>query len=358
MSLMTWMRSVKRMRIAAWLLALSLAGLSACQEDTDPPGNTLSPFVFEDSLSGYGFFIGEMKDLQPASDVHPYELSTPLFSDYTIKDRFFRMPAGTSMAYRSSGVVDFPAGTIIIKNFSSLDGSGNEKRLETRLLVLDPYDNKWKVMAYLWNDAQTEAVRHIVGKNMTIEVKDEDGTPLTVNYKMPNTNDCKGCHTNNALVTPIGPKIRALNYTPSFSSQNQLQDWSAKGLLTGLPSSGIPILPEWDDPSNFDLNGRARAYMDMNCAHCHSEGGPASYTGYWLDYDQTDSVKLGVRKVPVAAGPGSGSLKYDVYPGHADSSITIYRMNSTVTGIAMPEIGRSVIHEKGVELIRAWIESL
>jgi uncharacterized repeat protein (TIGR03806 family) len=268
------------------------------------------------------------------------------------------LPAGTSIGYRSSGTVDFPAGTIIIKNFSSFDGSGNEKRIETRLLVLDPYDNEWKVMTYLWNDAQTDAVKYIIGKKLSIQVKDEDGILITTNYKVPNTNDCKGCHTHNAVITPIGPKIRALNFTPSFLSVNQLQDWANKGYLTGLPGSGVPQLPVWDDAVNFTLNERARAYLDMNCAHCHSEGGPASYTGYWLDYSVTDSTKLGIRKIPIAAGPGSGTLTYDVYPGHADSSIVIYRMNSTAAGIAMPEIARSVVHEKGVQLIREWIDSL
>jgi uncharacterized repeat protein (TIGR03806 family) len=345
------------MRVAILMVSGFIFAMS-CKKDPDDPGTVLSPFVFEDSLSSYDFFTGDMKDLQPAADVFPYELSTPLFSDHTIKHRFIKLPAGKSMAYRSSGIVDFPAGTIIIKNFSSLNLSGGEKRIETRLLVLDPYDNKWKVMVYLWNDAETEAVKHITGKNLSIRVEDELGVPMTTNYKVPNTNDCKGCHINNSVVIPIGPKIRSLNFTPSFSSVNQLQDWATKGLLTGLPASGVPKLPVWDDELNFTLNERSRAYLDMNCAHCHMNGGAASYTGYWLDYDVTDSSKLGIRKAPVAAGPGSGTLNFDVVPGHADSSIVIFRMNSTTPAIAMPELARSVIHEKGVQLIREWIDSL
>ena len=32
-------------------------------------------------------------------------------------------------------------------------------------------------------------------------------------------------------------------------------------------------------------------------------------------------------------------------------------MNSDVPDIMMPELGRSIIHKEGVELIRKWIES-
>jgi len=335
---------------------LLLATAISCSDEGNPPG--AGPYVFKDNLSEYGFFSGALKNLTPADKVIPYELSTPLFSDHTAKHRFIVLPDGESISYKATGILDFPAGTVIIKNFSSEAPSGGEKRLETRLLVLDPYDNEWKVMVYLWNDGQTEAVKHITGKTMAITVKDEDGTSINTNYKVPNTNDCKGCHTNASVITPIGPKIRSLNFTPSFSSNNQLQDWVATGMLTGLPASGVPELPVWDDEVNFSLNERARAYLDMNCAHCHTNGGSASYTGYWLDYNETDSTKLGVRKIPIAAGPGSGTLKYDVVPGKADSSIIIFRMNSTSTGIAMPEIARSVVHVKGVELIREWINSL
>ena len=342
--------------IPVCILLLATA-ISCSEEDGDNTPGT-GPFAFKDKLSEYGFFTGTLKDLAPADGVVPYELSTPLFSDHTVKHRFIVLPEGETIGYKASGIVDFPAGTIIIKNFSSEDLSGGEKRLETRLLVLDPYDNEWKVMVYLWNDGQTEAVKHITGKSMAITVKDEDGISINTNYKVPNTNDCKSCHTNAAVITPIGPKIRSLNFTPSFSSNNQLQDWVSMGMLTGLPASGVPELPKWDDEVNFTLNERARAYLDMNCAHCHTNGGSASYTGYWLDYNQTDSTKLGVRKIPIAAGPGSGTLKYDVVPGKADSSIAIFRMSSTAPGIAMPELARSVVHEKGVELIRAWINSL
>jgi uncharacterized repeat protein (TIGR03806 family) len=349
---------LKQARNCLLLLPTVVILIASCSKGGEEPEPEPGPIEFKETLSSYKFFDGDIKDLQPAEGVFQYELSTPLFSDHTIKDRFIVLPKGKAMGYQQDGIVDFPAGTIIIKTFSSLYPDGNERRLETRLLILDPYDSKWKVMNYLWNDGQTEAVKHLRGANLAITVKDESGTLMNVNYKVPNTNDCKSCHNNNSNILPIGPTIRSLNFTPSFSSKNQLSDWSSKGVLTGLPSSGVPKLPDWNDHVNYTLDQRARAYLDINCAHCHREGGAAGYTGYWVDYDITDSFKLGIYKSPIAAGPGSRPFSYDVVPGKPDSSIVIYRMNSTVPAIAMPETARSIVHEKGVELIREWISSL
>lgn len=340
----------------AGLLLLLVSFFIRCSDDTvneDP----LTPFVFKETLSEYGFFTGALKDLTPAVNVVPYELSTPLFSDYTLKDRFIYLPENTEMIYKATGVVDFPKGTIIIKNFSSLDENDDLLRLETRLLVLDPFDDEWKVMVYLWNEEQTEATKHITGKNISINVKNDSGISLTTNYRVPNTNDCKRCHVKNSILTPIGPKIRALNFIPEGQTENQLEKWNEDGWISGLPGSGLPVLPNWMDDANFSLDERARAYLDMNCAHCHIQGGDAFNTGMFLEYEQTDSTKLGFFKIPVSAGPGSGSLTYDILPGDADESIIHYRMNSTQTGVSMPELARSMIHEEGVALIREWINS-
>ena len=60
-------------------------------------------------------------------------------------------------------------------------------------------------------------------------------------------------------------------------------------------------------------------------------------------------------KTPVAAGRGSGKFKYDIVPGHPEESILIYRYESTDPGIMMPELGRTMVHEEGLELIKEWV---
>ena len=60
----------------------------------------------------------------------------------------------------------------------------------------------------------------------------------------------------------------------------------------------------------------------------------------------------------MAAGRGSGDLKVSVDPGHPDRSILLYRMASTEPGVMMPELGRTLVHEEGLTLIRAWIDGM
>ena len=45
-------------------------------------------FQFKDKLSDYGFFTGALKDLHPAQGIFHYQLATPLFTDFAVKDRF------------------------------------------------------------------------------------------------------------------------------------------------------------------------------------------------------------------------------------------------------------------------------
>ena len=51
-------------------------------------------------------------------------------------------------------------------------------------------------------------------------------------------------------------------------------------------------------------------------------------------------------------------MKYDIVPGEPDKSILVYRFNSIDPGIMMPELGRTMIHKEGLELIKSWIEDI
>ncbi|NML22416.1 hypothetical protein HHL16_16145 [Pseudoflavitalea sp. G-6-1-2] len=316
-------------------------------------------FVFLEQLADYGFFSGELKSLNPIAAVRHYEIVTPLFSDYTVKDRFIVLPAGKQIRYVAKGILDFPDSTIIIKNFAYRNKAGEKVMIETRLLVKDPLDHRWKVMDYLWNKEQTAAKKHITGAVLPIALVDEAGNEVHTSYQVPNVNDCKRCHNNNNQLEPIGPKARNLNYVVHGQQNNQLAEWAAAGALAGFPNSdSVDVLPDWKDAKRFTLDQRARAYLDVNCAHCHSAGGDASNTGLFLEYEQKDRFHVGIMKEPVSAGGGAGGLNYDIIPGDPEHSIFVYRMNSVAPNIAMPELARSVIHKEGVALITQWIREL
>lgn len=106
------------------------------------------------------------------------------------------------------------------------------------------------------------------------------------------------------------------------------------------------------------LDGRARSYLAGNCAFCHNPKGEARTTGLFLTFAETDPARLGRCKSPVAAGAATGDLRFDVVPGQPDASILLARTIATEPSIAMPEIGRSVVHTEGVQLVRAWIAGM
>src|SRR5688572_24808964 len=75
--------------------------------------------VFErkQKLSEYNYFTGPLAGLKPVEGVVPYELNTALFSNYAEKLRFVKLPPGTKAAFVPEGALDFPKGTVFIKNF-------------------------------------------------------------------------------------------------------------------------------------------------------------------------------------------------------------------------------------------------
>ncbi|MDN5200791.1 SO2930 family diheme c-type cytochrome [Fulvivirgaceae bacterium BMA10] len=318
---------------------------------------------FKLKLSDYDFFEGNMANMNPRNGIVPYDLNTPLFSDYAEKLRFIKLPAGTSTDYQEKDVFEFPVGTILIKTFYYYKDFRNKAKgrqlMETRLLIHE--DQGWTALPYIWNDEQTEAYLEVAGGNKNIAWINDKGKKKKLNYSIPNVNQCKGCHVRDQKIKPIGPTVRQLNgdFNYGKGDQNQLSHLAKIGWLRGLPDlAAVPKTAVWDDPSTGDLNQRARAWLDINCAHCHSERAPANTSGLLLNIEQEDPVALGILKTPVAAGRGSGGRKYDIVPGSPNESIFIYRLESKDPGIMMPELGRKMVHEEGVALIRDWIRSL
>lgn len=316
------------------------------------------------TLSSYRLFTGPLKELQPAERVIPYSLPTPLFSDYAQKLRFVYIPPGQQVLYHDKEVFEFPVGTILIKTFYYLNDFRNanseRKIIETRLLIHE--QEGWKAYPYIWNDEQTEAYLDMAGDTKPIQWTHTDGKKMKINYSIPNANQCKSCHESYGKITPIGPTARQLNSVFSYRGQpkNQLKYWAELGILKDLPKdkSTIPSIAVWNDAVHYSVNDRARAYLDINCAHCHRPGGQASTSGLNLSIYETQPNLLGIYKAPVAAGKGSGKMKYSIEPGNPDMSILLYRMTSTDPGIMMPEMGRQLTDKEGVALIREWISQM
>ena len=368
-------------RVLAGLFALALA---ACARAPAPV------HFFEqgmpESLADWNVVYVDDGKLRLNDRVLPYDLATPLFTDYAHKLRTVWMPAGTSARYQPEESFDFPVGTILSKTFyyplpGGGRGDGNTvlrsadpgpdlaggglaldkvRLVETRLLVRRK--DGWIALPYVWNAEQTEARLMRGGELVELTLVDAAGKREQADYAVPDQNQCAGCHgtdLKSKAVFPIGPKARHLDRDFAYAggSANQLAHWRQLGYLGGVPATGVSADVAWND-LQAPLDARARAYLDINCGHCHSQKGAARTSGMWLDASTRDLLRLGRCKLPIAAGKGTGDRTWGIEPGKPDQSIMPYRMASTDPSVMMPELGRSVVHEEGVALIRDWIAKM
>jgi hypothetical protein len=118
---------MKNLYFRAVFILVSLVFFSCSEDDGDNEyviPDPESPVVVDLSqvpypkLSDYNFFEGDMKLLQPALGVLPYQPSSSLFSDYAHKKRFVWMPKDTKAVFNGDDkVLELPVGAVLIKSF-------------------------------------------------------------------------------------------------------------------------------------------------------------------------------------------------------------------------------------------------
>lgn len=361
---------MKGRKLVVPLIGAVVAGFVACRKDLPVPPADLSgqgsgsPVVFNldampyPKLSDYHLFAEPMAAMQPVEGVLPYEPITAAFGDYSNKFRFAWMPAGRKASYVADyKPLDFPEGTILVKSpyyEKVLPGMGR-RMLDTRLLIRK--NGAWLFAEYVWNEEQTEAVLNLSGVNLPLTWVDDAGQAHDEIYRIPSAGECMACHNNHDITVPIGPKPQNLNSTFTYADgpMNQLAKWAAQGYLASGYPAHIETVARWDDPGET-MDRRVRAYLDMNCAHCHSDGGFCGYRPMRFSWhDSTDPAMLGVC-VP-ADDPFAG-INYIVKAGNAERSMLFHRISSTEEGVRMPLLERTVLDEEAVQLIGDWINAM
>ena len=352
-------------RIKSFLskLLLCLAVVSYSCSDEAYVAVEYSPVIYNinempyENLSQYNFFQGELKNLDPVYGVIPYELISSLFTDYSIKNRFLWMPDGVSAEYiSSSSVFDFPVGTILIKNFSYDDVLPEmiSKNIETRLMIKK--ESGWIFADYIWNEDQTEASFSLDGSVVDISWL-QNGEERSISYRIPSASECLTCHKISDGAIPNGVKPRNINKTLDYrtNSMNQLDKWIEMGYLSSYPA-GLEAVANWKDLSE-PLERRVRSYIDINCAHCHSDNTHCEYRPIRLSYEATeDLANMGVCLTPdTDLGNGTDLI---INPGNIDRSVLHFRMTSNEEQYRMPLIGRSIVHDEAIAMIEEWINSL
>jgi mono/diheme cytochrome c family protein len=241
-----------------------------------------APVALFPKFSDYGMF----------KDATPYEVATPLFSDYAEKERKIFVPFGKKVVFDREGIGSFPEGTVLFKTFIL-----GRLKMETRVLLKTAVG--WEAGTYVWDDAQSEAYLRMDGDKKKVSWTDEEGRLRSQTYYVPRGKDCGSCHGGDAGLRPIGYTSREL--------------------------------PGWNDVS-ISLEKRVRAYMDMNCAHCHNPEGMCKKSELRLGFE------LSLEQ--------SGILKFK-------KQIVRFMQNGR-----MPLLGTHMVDREGVELVAEYIATL
>ncbi len=326
-----------------YIIGLILLTISACRKnDGDvevdiPDFNFPQTISFETSLSAYGIFDETPSDLLPSEDFELLELSSALFTDYAHKQRLVKIPEGTSITKSSDGSLDFPDGTILTKTFfyfnDERDTSLGKRIIETRLEIKE--SGTWNIATYLWNETQTDATLKLDGQDTPVTWINAQGNNRSTLYHVPTQNECMTCHQSNSTMSPIGPTLLNLNRTVNRDSSelNQLTHLQTIGLLEQFSIADIPQMVDYND-LNASLSERGRAYLAINCAHCHN---PSAWnTPAEKDFDFRHEIPFDL------TGIQNGKDK----------------ISRNIINQEMPFIGTTMMDEEGVALLVEYLNSL
>lgn len=256
------------------------------------------------------------------------------------KQRLIKLPHGKKMEVKGSGLPNFPDGTIIAKTFYYLYDETNLEKgkriIETRILIKG--GGVWNVGTYLWNETQTDAKFITEGYSTEVDWVDLKGETHHINYQVPDHTACTTCHQKDGVILPIGPKVRLLNTSvkeENGSSNNQLDIMMDIGLFHAFGLDTISSTPNYFNETE-SISKRGRAYLDINCAHCHSQGGSASNYAFWLDFNFDYETPFNQSNI--------SEVKTSIF-------------NQMHSG-KMPLIGTTMIDKEGLDLIKQYINTL
>ncbi len=410
------MRTALVLMLTGWLV---LAGACA----PTPEIKRFNAGEYPERLSDWGLFTRRGARLVLGPEVIPYDVNTPLFSDYALKLRTVWLPPGAQAVYAEDAAYAMPVGALISKTFfyplqggvaqalEGWDGAIEQldldqvRLVETRLLIRQA--DGWDTAAYIWRGE--DAWLNVTGRVLSFELAPPqaysprgeassvghqfaEATPelgqagldavdgpsrrslestlqdaaMKLSYIVPSRSECAQCHVTGDrgdAILPIGITTRQLNRGYGGGPGNQIEQWRRGWLADAPPVISQTPLADWgrldeSGEQSAPLERLARSYLDANCGHCHSPTGAADPSGLWLDHGNQSWRRLGLCKPPIAAGQGSGGRPYSVTPGVPDASILVFRMAANDPAVRMPEIGRSVVHRRGLAVVSDWIASL
>ncbi|MDY7226914.1 hypothetical protein [Hyalangium rubrum] len=286
-----------------------------------------------------------------------YSPQYPLWSDGSIKRRWFSLPAGTAIDGSNPDSWVFPVGTKFWKEFSF-----HGRRIETRYLERQA-NGSWMYATYAWSEDGTEAV--------LVSDKGKPGCELDGGrwHLIPSVNDCKVCHQGQrtevlgfgALQLSPDRDPNAVHGEPMPAPGVDLNYLVKNKLLKRFPKALLESPPRIAAAS--DTERAALGYLHGNCGHCHNDEGSLKMLEFALRSALGDSPSAPERGIATSMGQpikarASGQTQDAVLriePGHPARSVVMQRMGSRYAALQMPPLGTVILDAEAIALVSRWI---
>lgn len=298
-------------------------------------GNVTPEPTFPELLSETGLYSDIEHDTL-AAGVLEYHPAYELWSDGATKRRWVKLPTGATIDTTEMDFWEYPLGTQLFKEFTV-----GATRVETRMLHKQKAG--WAMVAYLWNDDQTEATAVPMGKS------NASGTT----HDVPSRATCNTCHGKMQDIV-LGFTALQLSHDEGGVTLDSL---ASDGVLTSPPAETLVI------PGNAAAKS-ALGYLHANCGICHNDHSFVSGAvdvKFWLTADHlgavadTSTYTTAVGKEPLLGLSGADAI---IEPGEPDKSSVVLRMQLRGDEDQMPPIASEEVDEVGVDAVSAWIDDL
>jgi putative heme-binding domain-containing protein len=319
---------------------------------------------FPRKLSETGLFESVANET-PSAGVIPFEINAYHWADHTTSRRWIGLPGDTQLTLHEKsnwmtgdiqGQFEFPHDTVIAKTvYLQLDPSDPKSKRRVETQVLHRHHDDWMAYNYVWNDEQTDAILQeniaVEREYRVVEPKSSDGFRKQ-KWLHSSRDQCMLCHIWSSG-TVHGFKRDQLNRNFGDEPTNQLEKFASIGLFKEQFDALEPSKSPTDDAAN--LEERARAWLQLNCAHCHRQNGGG--TGSFVLEDNISVEEMKLVDMPANQGDfGLADTKL-VVSGDPSRSVLLYRLMKSGHG-RMPQFGTNVVDDQGVLLLYDWIKSL
>ena len=328
--------------IVSFYSAVLIAG-PLCQFDLQSDG------MMPAKLSQTGCF-SQINPRQVIGGAVAFRVKAPLWTDGAHKERFVVIPKGRKAVVQKDGQWIYPKGTVTIKNFFYTSPVGQEKLVETRMLVNS--SSGIRGFSYKWNSEQTEAYLLKAGERVTLTAVIDNKEQL-ITHDFPSTSDCSACHSS-LHAGFLALSTEQLNFVDDHSEHggHQLEKFVRLGLLdVSKNTDQLPTL------ASYGTKNHARSYLHVHCASCHNNKGGAGVGDFSLEWGLTLSQMGLCNAEPWADDLGLEHPRI-VDTDNPEQGILWKRVVSHQKEIRMPPVGTGINNQAHLNALFEWLSDL